>query len=273
VDVAGNRGPQNVQPAAADEGFSQRCLFLVVVKQLFRHARLFTQSEQVVLTRRPQHHTGIDHRQQLITARIFQHAAQSQVAVYQYTIVIEIRKQRGQALPGTVQHGAILLRQLRGVDVHQRSPQYFQPLAIPVRPTVFLCAVHRADATVAIDPMPGQHTFDNLIHQQRPTLRRTGRRFYRHAAQALDKQQFLIRRLMGHHHPVDRRQPDFAFPGQHGQLVGLLPGDPLADIAFCQQRHSVARAIIQGIQMRIGLFTDAFKATERLAQHGTQLGF
>ncbi len=114
----------------------------------------FTQPEQFIFARCPQHHAGADHGEKLIAAGVFQHAAQFKIAVHQHTVVIKAIKQRGQAFAGAEQNAFVLHCQAGVFELVKRVPQHFDALAIPRRPDIFLRAVHDANATVAILTVP-----------------------------------------------------------------------------------------------------------------------
>lgn len=192
--------------------------------------------------------------------------------MHQNTGIVEADEEMGQRFARAVQQTPIRHGQLWGGEIDYRRPQHFDPLLIPAKPVVLLRAVNAADAAVAVDAVPGQYPVNDLFHQHVPAIRRARRRFSRHAAQALDQQDFLIRRLLSTHHAVHRGQPNIPVARQHRQLVSLLLGDALTDKAFRHQRDRVALPIIQRIHMRIRLLAHPLQSADRLTQHNAQFG-
>ena len=76
------------------------------------------QTEKLVFPRRPEHHARPHHRQQLIAARIFKHAAQREATVYQHAVIIEIHK----AFASAEQDAFVLHRQAGILIKIQRTP-------------------------------------------------------------------------------------------------------------------------------------------------------
>lgn len=176
--------------------------------------------------------------------------------MHQHSIIIEIAEQLRKALAGAEQK-ALILHGETGVLIQvQGAPQYLYPLAVPVRPKVFLGIVDHSHAAATVLPMPCQQRLDDLLLQLLPARRGARRRLHRYAAQALKQQHIWSGMFFVRHDAINHRHTHRTITRQGRDLPCQLPRHAGRGETSRQQRHRVSLRIVQEPQRRSGLFTD-----------------